>query len=230
MFLFSRDMTRQIYIGLPVLFLIANLLSPVAVSAGDVKAKPGTLVKKVALAGNVIFDDRSLAKVVNMGNGMRVTPGLLDMLLEEVRAYYFTNGYFLVKTDILKQRDGILDVLVDEREQLKSGVGEKARAERVIERLVAANKKLKADRLKKEDAIIKLAAAYQTQRVARAEQEAREFARQQERVREWLAGKTAKDEARKLGDSEKLAKMRERVKSIFNVPKNASGDALNRQS
>ena len=82
----------------------------------DPGAGPAFFVKKIELEGNTIFDDEILAPIVDIGEGMELTLGILSLLAQEVTAYYATQGYFLAKTYIPKQevKDGVIKMVVAE--------------------------------------------------------------------------------------------------------------------
>ena len=68
------------------------------------KRTPNYWVKKVNLEANILFDDQILAKVVDLGKGMKMTPGIMGLLVDEVEGFYSSNGHFLVKVEIPKKR------------------------------------------------------------------------------------------------------------------------------
>ncbi len=64
----------------------------------DPGSGPSFLVKKIEIEGNTIFDDETLGKIVDVGDGMELTLGILSLMAQEIKAHYASNGYILAKT------------------------------------------------------------------------------------------------------------------------------------
>ena len=84
----------------------------------DPGSGPSFLVKAIEIEGNTIFDDETLGKIVDVGDGMELTLGILSLMAQEVKAHYASNGYILAKTYVPKQkvRDGKVKIVVREGE------------------------------------------------------------------------------------------------------------------
>ena len=123
------------------------------------------LVKKVRFEGNLILDDVELAKVLNMGIGMKLTPNLLTLLTDEVQGFYSSHGFHRVRADIPlnKSAKGVLTMRVYETSEIQRGKSDTKRAEMAIERLISRNK-LKLEKISREKVITTLVKAYERKR------------------------------------------------------------------
>ena len=127
-------------------------------------------IKKVNLEANILFDDQTLGKVVDLGRGIKMTPGIMELLVSEVEGFYSSQGHFLVKVDIPKKRPykGVLKLRVLEMEDIMAGNGEEERAKREVEKLIKVTG-FKVDKEKKAEVIGKLVQGYRTMRLKKAE-------------------------------------------------------------
>lgn len=82
----------------------------------DPGAGPAFFVKRLEIEGNVVFDDETLKPLLNIGDGMEATLGILTLTAQEITAYYAARGYFLAKAYIPRQKvdKGIVKILIDE--------------------------------------------------------------------------------------------------------------------
>ena len=134
------------------------------------KRVPSYWVKKVTLEANIIFDDQTLAKIVDLGRGIKMTPGIMELLVDEVEGFYSSYGHFLVKVKIPKKRPykGLLKLRVLETEDIMAGNGEEERAMRAVEKLIRVAG-LQVDEEMKAEVIGKLVQGYKTMRFEKVE-------------------------------------------------------------
>lgn len=167
-----------------ILILSLCFAGPMESAAQNPSAKSPFWTQRVAMEGNILFDDSTLARVVDLGGGITITPGMTELLVEEVKAFYASHGHFLVKVfpagEALPRR-GVLTLMVDEREEMKNAGADEARAIRSVERLVRV-KKLTADKQTKDFAAAKLVRAYQAKRFADSRAERERIAVQRRKV------------------------------------------------
>jgi hemolysin activation/secretion protein len=73
-------------------------------------------VRLIKIQGNTIFSDGVLAPIIDVGEGLDMTLGVLNLYSQEVRAHYLSRGYFLAKAFVPKQEivDGVVKTLVEE--------------------------------------------------------------------------------------------------------------------
>ncbi|MFQ5672047.1 MAG: POTRA domain-containing protein [Nitrospinales bacterium] len=156
------------------LILFVGVLAGIAGLAGveDTAARqrePSYEVKKVRVEKNILFDDRTLAPVVDLRGGMKMTPGIMELLVAEVEGFYSSHGHFLVRAEIpqKKPRRGVLKLQVNETDDILAGNGERERAKREVEKLIRSAR-LKIDEARKNEVIEQLARGYRTLRLAKA--------------------------------------------------------------
>lgn len=67
------------------------------------------MVSKVRIEGNHLIDDETLAPLVDIGEGMEMTLGILTLMANELTALYSSQGYFLPRAYIPEQelKDGV---------------------------------------------------------------------------------------------------------------------------
>ncbi|MBI4384669.1 MAG: ShlB/FhaC/HecB family hemolysin secretion/activation protein [Nitrospinae bacterium] len=82
----------------------------------DAGAGPAFFVKRIDIEGNTIFDGQTLAPLVDVGDGMEITLGILTLMANEVSSFYASNGYFLTRAYIPRQEilDGVVRMAVAE--------------------------------------------------------------------------------------------------------------------
>ncbi|MFQ5716130.1 MAG: ShlB/FhaC/HecB family hemolysin secretion/activation protein [Nitrospinales bacterium] len=78
--------------------------------------EPTFFVKRIEIEGNTLFDDATLAPLVDVGQGAEMTFGDLAVMVQEISVYYSMKGYFLVRAYIPKQeiKDGVVRLVVNE--------------------------------------------------------------------------------------------------------------------
>jgi len=80
-------------------------------------AGPSFFVRRIEIEGNTLFDDKTLAPMVDVGReGMEMTLGVLALMAQEITAYYVSEGYFLTRAYVPEQeaRDGVVKIRVAE--------------------------------------------------------------------------------------------------------------------
>ncbi len=82
----------------------------------DPGSGPTFFVRLIQIQGNTIFSDDTLAPIVDVGEGLDMTLGILNLYSQEVRAYYLSRGYFLAKAFVPRQEivDGVVKIVVEE--------------------------------------------------------------------------------------------------------------------
>ena len=69
----------------------------------DPGAGPSFFVKRIEIEGNTLIDDEILLPIVDIGEGMEATLGVLSLMANEITALYASKGYFLTKVYIPQQ-------------------------------------------------------------------------------------------------------------------------------
>ncbi len=154
----------------------------------------GTFVKKIQVKGNTLMDPYILEEYLDLGNGLSMTPQIMDLTVSELKANYNYHGYPLINAySTLKVKNGIMTIKVDESKEHQWG---RPRAERaVLKQAFFHNIRLTENR--KQEIVETLVKGYQKQRTV--EDIVAEFLvqKQRERIEEM--------------DHQKKAVMRERV-------------------
>ena len=70
----------------------------------------------IQVTGNTVYSDETLATIVDVGEGLNMTLGILNLYSQEIQARYLNDGYFLSKTFVPKQEvvDGVVKIVVKE--------------------------------------------------------------------------------------------------------------------
>jgi len=105
----------------------------------DPGAGPRFIVKKIQVKGNTLIDDAILAPVLETGDGMEVTLGILHLIAQEITNLYAMNGYILTRAYVPEQEieNGIVTIQVVEGKLGKIEVSgnEKFKREDILARL-----------------------------------------------------------------------------------------------
>ncbi len=72
-------------------------------SVVDPGAGPRFIVKKIEVTGNTLVDDATLAAVLEVGDGLEVTLGILHLIAQEITSLYSTKGYILARAFVPEQ-------------------------------------------------------------------------------------------------------------------------------
>ncbi len=85
-------------------------------SVVDPGAGPRFVIKKIKVIGNTLIDDASLAPVLDVGDGMEVTLGILHLIAEEITSLYGMRGYILTRAYVPEQEieNGVVTIQVVE--------------------------------------------------------------------------------------------------------------------
>ena len=80
--------------------------------AGD----PTFFIKKIKLTGNTVISDERLMPLVDLGEGKKVSLGMLNAMANEITAVYATEGYLLARAFIPKQevKDSTVEIVIYE--------------------------------------------------------------------------------------------------------------------
>ena len=98
----------------------------------DPGAGPRFIVKKIEVKGNTLIDYAILSPVLETGDGMEVTLGILHLIAQEISALYAMNGYILTRAYVPEQEieNGIVTIQVVEGKLGKIEVSGNKRFER----------------------------------------------------------------------------------------------------
>lgn len=85
-------------------------------SVEDPGAGPTFVVKRIELEGNTLFSEEDLAPFIDIGDSLKVTLGILNLMANEITHHYAKAGYILTRTFIPAQRieNGVVKILVVE--------------------------------------------------------------------------------------------------------------------
>jgi hemolysin activation/secretion protein len=77
---------------------------------------PSFFVKKIELEGNTLFESEILAPIVDVGEGIDATLGILALYAQEVTAYYSARGFILTEAYIPNQKieNAVVKMIVKE--------------------------------------------------------------------------------------------------------------------
>jgi hypothetical protein len=121
-----KNKTSQAKIFLSLLLLALTLLLPQSALARH----PGQFVKKIRIIGNTLIDPYFLDDYLDLGNGLIMTPRMMDLVVSELKANYSFHGFpFVEAHSTLKVRNGVMTIKVDERNEFQWG---RPRAERAV--------------------------------------------------------------------------------------------------
>ena len=166
------------------------LIAPGHSVAGN--SKP--FVKKIRIAGNTLIDAYDVDTYLDLGNGLTMTPEVMDMIVSELKANYHFHGYPSIEAySILRVKNGVMTIKVDEKKEYRWG---KPRAERaILKKAFLHNITLKES--KKQEIMETLLKGYQKQR----------------KVEEIVAGFLIKKQRNRIEEiqSQKRAVMREKI-------------------
>ncbi len=69
----------------------------------DPGAGPKFIVKKIEVKGNTLIDDATLASILEVGDGLEVTLGILHLIAQEITSLYAMEGYILTRVYVPEQ-------------------------------------------------------------------------------------------------------------------------------
>jgi len=82
----------------------------------DPGAGPKFIVKKFEVTGNTLIDDATLAPILEVGDGLEVTLGILHLIAQEINSLYAMEGYVLTRAYVPEQEieNGVVTIQVVE--------------------------------------------------------------------------------------------------------------------
>lgn len=87
-------------------------------------------VKKIRVIGNTLIDSYDVDKTLDLKEGLTMTPEIMDMAVSELKANYQYHGHsFIDAYPVLKIKNGVMTIKVDEKDEYNWG---KPRAERAV--------------------------------------------------------------------------------------------------
>ncbi|MBT3509671.1 MAG: hypothetical protein HN472_09040 [Nitrospina sp.] len=143
---------------LPYFLSALFLLTPAILLAGN----SAPFVTKIRVTGNTLVDPFDMEGYLDLGNGLNMTPEIMDLVVSELKANFNYHGYPLIGAySTLKVRKGVMTIKVDEKDEYRWG---KPRAERAtLKRAFLHDMTLKES--KKQKVIKTLVKGYQKQKL-----------------------------------------------------------------
>jgi len=142
---------------LPLILSALFLIAPEISLAGN----SAPFLKKIRVAGNTLIDPFFLDDYLDLGNGLNMTPKIMDLVASELKANYNYHGYPFVETySSLKVKNGVMTIKVDEKDEYHWG---RPRAERAVLKQAFLHGITLKD-FKKQEIIETLVKGYQKQR------------------------------------------------------------------
>ena len=95
-------------------------LSPLSIKDSRTVADPGAgpkfIVKEFQVTGNTLIDDATLAPILEVGDGLEVTLGILHLIAQKINSLYAMEGYVLTRAYIPEQEieNGVVTIQVVE--------------------------------------------------------------------------------------------------------------------
>ena len=110
--------------------LLPFILSALFLITAEISLAGNSFVKKIRVTGNTLIDPYFLDGYLDLGNGLNMTPEIMDLVASELKANYNYHGY----SDIgayskLKVKNGVMTIKVDEKDEYRWG---RPRAERAV--------------------------------------------------------------------------------------------------
>jgi len=77
---------------------------------------PTFFIKNIKLSGNTVISDERLMPLVDLGEGQKVSLGMLNTMANEITALYATEGYLLARAFVPKQKvkDSTVEIVIYE--------------------------------------------------------------------------------------------------------------------
>lgn len=106
------------YYLLPIILSALFLLAPAISMAG----KSAPFVTKIRVTGNTLIEPYFTDQYLDLGNGLYMTPEIMDLVVSELIANYNFHGYsFIDAYSTLKVKKGIMTIKVDEKDEYRWG-------------------------------------------------------------------------------------------------------------
>lgn len=112
--------------------LLALLLSALFLMVPELSAAGNSrpFVKKIRVVGNTLIDSYDVDNYLDLGNGLNMTPEIMDLAVSELKANYNYHGYPSIGAySILRVKNGVMTIKVEEENEYRWG---KPRAERAV--------------------------------------------------------------------------------------------------
>ena len=117
---------------------------------------PSIFVKTIQVEGNTIYDNATLAPLVEVGEGRKMSVGELNRFADKITSFYAEHGYILTEAYIPQQKvqDGVIKIVVAEGKigNIQVQGNEKIKSEDVLKRL----KKLNSGKVLREQSLEEL--------------------------------------------------------------------------
>ena len=112
-------------------------------------------IKKIKLTGNTVISDERLMPLVDLGEGKKVSLGMLNAMANEITAVYATEGYLLARAFVPKQevKDSTVEIVIYEG--------------KINKVLVQGNKKLSTEKFQQRMKMVQDEAVLKEQTLAR---------------------------------------------------------------
>ena len=145
----------------PHCHLVSLILSTLFLLMPTISLAGKPFVKKIRVAGNTLIDPYFMDGYLDLGNGLNMTPEIMDLVASELRANYNYHGYTFVDAyPTLKVKNGVMTIKVDEKDEYHWG---RPRAERAVLKQAFLHGITLKD-YKKQEIIESLLKGYQKQR------------------------------------------------------------------
>jgi hemolysin activation/secretion protein len=104
---------------------------------------PSYLVKKVEIEGNTLFDDKTLAPIIDIGGEMSMTLGIMSLIANEITAFYSKEGYFLAEAYIPEQelKSGVVKINEGQLGKIILTGNQKVQTNEILKRLTVIKEK-----------------------------------------------------------------------------------------
>ncbi len=207
-----------------ILFTVySTFFNPKNSTAQRIGKNQKLVATKIKLEGNIILDDRSLAKSIELGNGVQMNGLMRELLIAEMEGYYSSNGFYSVNANFpkTKPKNGTLTLFIDESEEIRKGDSERERAEQAVTRLVSY-RNLQIPELDRQETINKLMQGYRDQSIIKAELERKKLEKQKANLLIQLEKQIAEEEAKNKAKEKEWSLMMQKMQKYFEDPNSQS--------
>ena len=141
--------------------LLPFILSALFLITAEKSLAGNSFVKKIRVTGNTLIDPYFVDGYLDLGNGLNMTPEIMDLVASELKANYNYHGYPNIGAySKLKVKNGVMTIKVDEKDEYRWG---RPRAERAVLKQAFLHDITLKD-FKKQEIIETLLKGYQKQR------------------------------------------------------------------
>ncbi len=215
---------KRFYIAvLPFFAVYLTFFNAINSDAQPIRKNKKLVATKIKLEGNIIFDDRSLAKTIGLGSGVQMNDLMRELIIDEMEGYYSSNGFYLVNANFprTKPKNGTLTLFIDESEEIKKGDSERERAEQAVARLVSY-RNMQIPELNRQEAVNKLMQGYRNQRILKAELEQKRIEKQKANLMAELEKQVAEEEAKNRAKEKEWSLIMEKMRDFLEDPNSQS--------